>query len=115
MNFIYAQLRQLNRNLRNLPREERTAALESYRLAFEESVCNNYPNRFTCVNVDTKDQRYAAFILDGKYLGSAFGSLEVEGARETVLAEIERRKVILLRKSLVKRLTEFLLVKEVSK
>lgn len=97
--YIQVQLKELDRVLNLLPRRERVRALEVYRLGLERSFSTSYPNKVPRpAEVEGLDKlseiiwQYPIEFGLGTNLGLQFGSLEVESARETILAEVEKKK-----------------------
>jgi len=103
--YIKTQLKELDKLLNMIPKEHRLGNLKNYQYALETSFHESYPKRFSA----PEQQHFpvdALFQDKGRYLGQQFGPLEAEDARETLLAEIEKRKARLT-KTTTQRLGDF--------
>lgn len=93
--YLKWHIRQLNKDLRKLPRTEKLEALRKYKIGLEYSFWNNHGDRFPKPSVDfevIRELYHEHFFEKGNYVGWQLGPLEVESAREFLLAEIEKRK-----------------------
>lgn len=76
-------------------REEKLATLEAFRIGFEQQLSESYPQRFNkpegAVQDKFKDRYYHPRGL-GERTALDLDELSVEGMREQILAELEKRK-----------------------
>lgn len=89
--YLKQCLKEFDRDIRKLPRQKKVEALDCYKLGLEASFHDSYPNKFTAPSYKPQE-KYKSFVEKGIYTGRQFGSLEVDFAREFLLAEIEKRK-----------------------
>ena len=91
--YLKQYLKELDRDLRKFPRNERAKVLDAYRNGLEASFHNCYPDKFPSVAPLVVDEKYGNASKMGSHVGGQFSPLEVESAREFLLAEVEKRKV----------------------
>jgi hypothetical protein len=96
--YLETCLKELDKILRKSPKEARAEALLIYQLGFEKAIYDNYPSRFQePAKREVTPEFFGCFQCG--YQAMQFGELEVDYARERILAEIEKRKAKLSRKS----------------
>ena len=110
--YIKTQLKGLKMELSLYrTKEEKLAALEAFRISFEQQLSESYPKRFNkpegIVEDKFKDVYYASRSL-GERTALELDSLSVEGMREQILKEISKRKSRLIRKPVLSRFADYL-------
>ncbi|OGJ21607.1 hypothetical protein A3K73_02940 [Candidatus Pacearchaeota archaeon RBG_13_36_9] len=90
--YLKRVLKESDRILRGLSRQEKVRALDAYKLGLEKSFRDSYQDRFPAPADISIEDKYASFFKAGLYVGVQFGPLEVESAREFLLSQIEKRK-----------------------
>jgi len=114
MTMLYLRncVKKLKRDLRRLPRGERVVAVRGYRMGFELSVKQNYPNKkdLTSTAFEAPDSfaKHSDFVLDGRYVGNQIPVLEVDASVGFILQETERLRMRFSKPGLGQRVSGFL-------
>ena len=87
--YLKQCLKELDAYLKHFPRNEKVPGLISYQFGLEFSLNESYPEKFSEPEVP---KPLLGLAIVGASVGKQFGELEVESAREYLLAEIQKRK-----------------------
>jgi len=98
--YVKRVLRELDKDLKRLSREDKLGLLRVYKYSLEVSLNYNYPSKFSAP-VPSLIGKYRESYKQGTQVGNQFGPLELELARE-LLAEVEKRKQKFSQPSLLK-------------
>jgi len=92
--YLKRVLEELDRNLKGVAKKARIEALSAYEIGLKLSLSESYPDRFSFdrENLSKIEKIFKGFYDVGNYVGKQFSPLEVESAREYLLAEIEKRR-----------------------
>jgi len=93
--YLKTCLKELDKSLRRLSRQDKLEALRKYKIGLEYSFWRNYNDKFPKPVVEFKVLRklyMGHYFEKGKYIGFQSGPLEVDATREYLFAEIEKRK-----------------------
>lgn len=108
--YLKRVLKELDRDLRELSKEHKVKALHAYKFGIENTLFCHYPDRFSLPAGSTESlEDPASFYEQGADVGNKFGPLEVESAREFLIAEVKKRKAKFSKPSFLEKLNEFLI------
>lgn len=102
--YVREHLKHLDHDLRAYGGQDRINALEDYQRGLEQALHENYPKKFAKPSGESH-RGYFLIYMDGIHFGKEIGPEEAQAIRETLLAEIEKRKN---RTTRMQKLTEIL-------
>lgn len=98
--YLKQCLKELDRDLKELPKEHKIKALHAYKFGIENTLFCHYPDRFSLPAGSTESlEDPASFYEQGIDVGNQFGPLEVESARDFLFAGVEKRRKKFSKKS----------------
>jgi len=107
--YLKECLKELDKELKDLPRQEKVNALLNYEYGLKTLLTHQYPNDFEDKELDfiVGVKMYYDLFEKGKDVAQEFGPLETDLAKE-LFAEVEKRKQKFSKPSLLSRFNEFL-------